>query len=118
MNQHHVDGHQSSEALKKLQTVDKTKQLLYQKKDYDVRYAGVARWPETVGKKDRCRLYQAYVRIKCQNCKLNLCLVKERNVFKVSMRNKHLIEEHALEGLLVRKIRYIVTNSHLFSLRQ
>ena len=34
------------------------------------------------------------------------------------MRNKQLIEEYVLEGLLVRKIRYIVTNIHLFSLRQ
>ena len=36
-------------------------------------------------------------------------------LFKLSMRNKYLIEEHVLEGLRVREIRHSVTNSNFFS---
>ena len=64
---------------------------------HDVRYDSVADWPEAVDKKDRCRLCQA---------------------FRLSMRNKHVIEEHVLKGLPVRKIRYILTNCLSFSLKQ
>ena len=48
----------------------------------DIRYDQIGHWPETVDKKDRYHLCQAYSRTKCSKCKLFLCLLKDRNCFK------------------------------------
>ncbi|KAK2718614.1 hypothetical protein QYM36_005828 [Artemia franciscana] len=53
-------------------------------KPYDsVRYDGIQHWPEAVADKKRCRLCSAYIRIQCFKCHVSLCLVKNRNCFKI-----------------------------------
>ncbi|XP_065584309.1 piggyBac transposable element-derived protein 3-like [Artemia franciscana] len=53
-------------------------------KPYDsVRYDGIQHWPEAVADKKRCRLCSAYARIQCFKCHVSLCLVKNRNCFKI-----------------------------------
>ena len=113
-----MDGHQSAEALKKLQTVDKAKQLLCQ---HWVMTSDMMVW--LTGQRQQAKkiivgcarlIYESNVK----SVNLTFLLQSKGIAFKLSMRNKQLIEEYVLEGLLVRKIRYIVTNTHLFSLRQ
>ncbi|KAK2717523.1 hypothetical protein QYM36_006342 [Artemia franciscana] len=46
-------------------------------------YDGIQHWPEAVADKKRCRLCSAYARIQCFKCHVSLCLVKNRNCFKI-----------------------------------
>ncbi|KAK2709389.1 hypothetical protein QYM36_013152 [Artemia franciscana] len=53
-------------------------------KPYDsVHYDSIQHWPEAVADKKRCRLCFAYARIQCSKCQVSLCLVKNRNCFKI-----------------------------------
>ncbi|KAK2711345.1 hypothetical protein QYM36_012507 [Artemia franciscana] len=57
---------------------------LVKPKPYDsVRYDGIQPWPEAVADKKRCRLCSACARIQCSKCQVSLCLVQNRNCFKI-----------------------------------
>ena len=57
---------------------------LVKPKPYDsIRYDGIQHWPEEVADKTRCQLCSTYARIQCSKCKVSLCLVQNRNCFKI-----------------------------------
>jgi len=45
------------------------------------RYDNVGHFPEHCEKKQRCKVCQSYVRIKCMKCQCHLCVTKDKNCF-------------------------------------
>lgn len=50
---------------------------------HDVRYDGLGHWPIPSSQKNRCRKCQSYCRMVCEKCKIYLCLLENRNCFKL-----------------------------------
>ena len=49
----------------------------------DVRYDKIAHWPKPSSDKKRCRLCHSYSRTTCEKCRVSLCLLTDRNCFKL-----------------------------------